>query len=227
MFILNFTFQNEQTTKSQEILQLRSDYREIREHLDERDREVDQLNEHSALRAKEIENLKHELAKQYESSHEISYIDQSLQRKCQDIEETEKLRAEIRELREELSDLSLSEYGNVEPGRVQRSKQNTTSNKRDTRICEEMQGHVCAGVENFRQELEQRSKDFEKERITWAQEKEKVLKYQRQLQMNYVQMYRRTRALEAEVESLTIELELDKTGVKKKIGSDLTQTIEL
>lgn len=51
--------------------------------------------------------------------------------------------------------------------------------------------------------------DFEQERITWAQEKEKVLRYQRQLQLNYVQMFRRTRTLEAEVESLTMELELE------------------
>lgn len=46
--------------------------------------------------------------------------------------------------------------------------------------------------------------------------------------MNYVQMYRRTRALEKEIENLTIELELDKANVEKKLSSlDLTQTIEL
>lgn len=54
------------------------------------------------------------------------------------------------------------------------------------------------------------------ERATWAEEKERVLRYQRQLQLNYVQMFRRTRSLEAEVESLTMELELETKANKHK-----------
>ena len=59
-------------------------------------------------------------------------------------------------------------------------------------------------------QLSEQRASFERERLTWAQEKEKVLRYQRQLQLNYVQMYRRSRTLEAEIESLTIDLELEK-----------------
>lgn len=47
----------------------------------------------------------------------------------------------------------------------------------------------------------------ENERINWLEEKEKVIKYQKQLQLNYVQMFRRNHSLEREVEQLTIELE--------------------
>jgi hypothetical protein len=98
-------------------------------------------------------------------------------------------------------------------------------------------GDVCWGkVERLRQEISEERRDFEQERVTWAQEKEKVLRYQRQLQLNYVQMFRRTKSLEAEVESLTLELELEtKTGratinhtAKKQLPAiDMGQTIEL
>lgn len=90
--------------------------------------------------------------------------------------------------------------------------------------------HHCPESERLLQELSSRRKSFEQERITWAQEKEKVLRYQRQLQLNYVQMFRRTRALEAEVESLNLELDLNSKGamkIKKGICSDLGQTVEL
>ena len=99
-------------------------------------------------------------------------------------------------------------------------------------------GDVCLGkvVERLREELSEERRDFEQERVTWAQEKEKVLRYQRQLQLNYVQMFRRTKSLEAEVESLTLELELEtKTGrttfnhtAKKQLPAiDMGHTIEL
>lgn len=91
--------------------------------------------------------------------------------------------------------------------------------------------HRCAQAERLLQELSMRRKAFEKERITWVQEKEKVLRYQRQLQLNYVQMFRRTRALESEVETLTLELELlnAKSGIKLKNGicGELGHTVEL
>lgn len=83
-------------------------------------------------------------------------------------------------------------------------------------------------VTKLKEEIESKRRDFDQERLIWAQEKEKVLKYQRQLQMNYIQMYRRNKALEAEVENLAIELELDKASIKQKLSPNkLTQTIEL
>ena len=43
---------------------------------------------------------------------------------------------------------------------------------------------------------------FETEKAHWLDEKEKVIRYQKQLQLNYVQMYKRNKTLEAEIESL-------------------------
>ena len=49
--------------------------------------------------------------------------------------------------------------------------------------------------------------EFERERAQWLDEKNKVIRYQKRLQLNYVQMYRKNRALEADVQQLTLELE--------------------
>ncbi|CAF98680.1 unnamed protein product, partial [Tetraodon nigroviridis] len=48
---------------------------------------------------------------------------------------------------------------------------------------------------------------FEDERRVWQEEKEKVIRYQKQLQQNYIQMYRRNRELERVMRELSLELE--------------------
>ncbi|XP_068597480.1 leucine zipper putative tumor suppressor 2a [Brachionichthys hirsutus] len=48
---------------------------------------------------------------------------------------------------------------------------------------------------------------FEEERSVWQGEKEKVIRYQKQLQQNYIQMYRRNHDLERVMRDLSMELE--------------------
>ncbi|XP_064370223.1 leucine zipper putative tumor suppressor 2 [Dromaius novaehollandiae] len=46
---------------------------------------------------------------------------------------------------------------------------------------------------------------FERERSTWQGEKERVIQYQKQLQYNYIQMYRRNRRLEQRLQHLRLQ----------------------
>ncbi|XP_036402873.1 leucine zipper putative tumor suppressor 2a [Megalops cyprinoides] len=69
-------------------------------------------------------------------------------------------------------------------------------------------------VERLRAELlyerrrsEDQAETFEEERRVWQEEKEKVIHYQKQLQQNYIQMYRRNRELERVMRELSLELE--------------------
>lgn len=212
-------FQNDQTYKCQELLQLRTEHRELKELLTQKDNEISDLTTSHTLKDEQISQLQNEVKQMTSTTQQYDSLD-SLER---NYKETEQLKAEIRELREELSDISISDYSGIEPGRVKRSCTNLSINEEDnTKKSKEV---YLEEVEDLKQELDRRTKQFENERRTWAQEKEKVLRYQRQLQMNYVQMYRRSRALESEIENLTVELELDKTGMKSKVG--LSQTIEL
>lgn len=58
-----------------------------------------------------------------------------------------------------------------------------------------------------RQRFEQQTESFEEERKIWHEEKDKVIRYQKQLQQNYVQMYRRNRELERLLQELSQELD--------------------
>ncbi|XP_033016897.1 leucine zipper putative tumor suppressor 3-like [Lacerta agilis] len=60
-----------------------------------------------------------------------------------------------------------------------------------------------AEVKAERQQREQQVMDFEEERRTWQEEKEKVIKYQKQLQLNYVEMYQKNQILEHKVSEMT------------------------
>ncbi|KAM6951750.1 LOW QUALITY PROTEIN: leucine zipper putative tumor suppressor 2 homolog [Aplochiton taeniatus] len=58
-----------------------------------------------------------------------------------------------------------------------------------------------------RQRAEDQAGSFEEERRVWQEEKDKVIQYQKQLQQNYVQMYRRNRELERVLREMSLELE--------------------
>ncbi|KAJ6658569.1 hypothetical protein lerEdw1_019957 [Lerista edwardsae] len=64
---------------------------------------------------------------------------------------------------------------------------------------ERLQGELKAE----RQQREQQVADFEEERRTWQEEKEKVIKYQKQLQLNYVEMYQKNQILEHKVNEMS------------------------
>ncbi|XP_065079252.1 leucine zipper putative tumor suppressor 1-like isoform X2 [Ochlerotatus camptorhynchus] len=57
-------------------------------------------------------------------------------------------------------------------------------------------------ITRLRKELQDSRTEFEQERLKWADEKEKVLIYQRQLQQNYVEMSKRTAALEEKLKTV-------------------------
>lgn len=76
-------------------------------------------------------------------------------------------------------------------------------------ICEKDKELNALGEElnKLRLEMLVSKEEHDKERETWLEEKNKVIMYQKQLQLNYVQMFRKNKVLEAEVEQLTLELE--------------------
>uniref|UniRef100_A0A4W4G411 Leucine zipper putative tumor suppressor 2 homolog n=1 Tax=Electrophorus electricus TaxID=8005 RepID=A0A4W4G411_ELEEL len=58
-----------------------------------------------------------------------------------------------------------------------------------------------------RRRSEEQLEAFDEERRVWQEEKDKVIRYQKQLQQNYIQMYRRNRELERVMRELSLELE--------------------
>lgn len=84
---------------------------------------------------------------------------------------------------------------------------------------EDNPGRVCTDslqreVERLKQQLrvdkearERLASSFEQERQTWNKEKGRVIKYQKQLQINYLQMHKKNQDLERVLKELTSELE--------------------
>ncbi|XP_040898538.1 leucine zipper putative tumor suppressor 1 [Toxotes jaculatrix] len=79
-------------------------------------------------------------------------------------------------------------------------------------------------VERLKQQLreekdaqERLAKSFEQERQTWNKEKDRVIKYQKQLQINYLQMHKKNQDLERILKELTSELES-----RTELGMDIT-----
>lgn len=70
-------------------------------------------------------------------------------------------------------------------------------------------------VKDLRTEAIESKEIFESEKAHWLDEKEKVIRYQKQLQLNYVQMYKRNKTLESEIDGLNKTVE-DLNGQLKK-----------
>lgn len=62
---------------------------------------------------------------------------------------------------------------------------------------------------------------WDNEKATWMAEKEKVLCYQKRLQLNYIEMFRRNKSLESEVESLSLKLHLNSRARRKELAENV------
>uniref|UniRef100_H2RNF6 Leucine zipper tumor suppressor 1 n=1 Tax=Takifugu rubripes TaxID=31033 RepID=H2RNF6_TAKRU len=108
-------------------------------------------------------------------------------------EKVVKLEADIQEMKQELT-----------VAREQRSQQTLKAEPKS------LQREVERLKQQLRVEKEARERlanSFEQERQTWNKEKSRVIKYQKQLQINYLQMHKKNQDLERVLKELSAELE--------------------
>ncbi|XP_058056067.1 leucine zipper putative tumor suppressor 3 [Anopheles bellator] len=86
------------------------------------------------------------------------------------------------------------------------------SGKKGTATSGDADALTAEAVERLNRELVCCRESFEQERMKWADEKEKVLVYQRQLQKNYVEMCKRTQNLEQQLKAQQLEATTADTG---------------
>ncbi|XP_067015430.1 leucine zipper putative tumor suppressor 2 homolog isoform X2 [Anabrus simplex] len=233
-----------QTYQSVPLLQLQQDKKRLKEEADRAQREANELRQEVDLlrgRLEETEwglcqksgelsllkvQIKDSQGEQTTKDHELLQLRGQNRKMKTELEQQE---ADIEALKTLLSEREkeiASSQAEVERLKSELGAASTKVNQGDADTVSALQTEL----ETLHHERNSEREQFERERLTWAQEKEKVLRYQRQLQLNYVQMFRRTRALEAEIESLTMELELEsKSGCpKKKLPAiEMGHTIEL
>ncbi|CAG4975052.1 unnamed protein product [Parnassius apollo] len=224
--------QNEQTAKGHEYLTLKADSRQLREALDKKEKDIMRLRSELEEKEKSMSRLQTEVDRLtndlMESVADLNKVKESSKN------EIERLKTELKELRQELSDVSLSGYEGIECGRTMRGiydvcKTNeyhwssSDSALEDAEV-QRLNGELpdtcsdpcpaSAMLERLKCEMQSKETQFNNERRKWSEEKDKVLRYQKQLQMNYVQMFKRSRTLEAEVDGLRLELELCNKNMK-------------
>ncbi|CAH0720168.1 unnamed protein product, partial [Brenthis ino] len=233
--------QNEQTAKGHEYLTLKADCRQMRESLDKRDKEIMRLRNESDEKDKTLKRLQAEIDRL--TADLTDNVKEATKTKENNKNEVDKLKTEIKELRQELSDVSLSGYEGIECGRTMRGIYDVCKtneyhwNSNDSALedaeVQRLNGelpdctgicHSTAMVERLKADMQNKEAQFNNERRKWSEEKDKVLRYQKQLQMNYVQMFKKSRNLEAEIDGLRLELELCNKNMK---NLNQQKTIEL
>ncbi|KAJ7325137.1 hypothetical protein JRQ81_018157 [Phrynocephalus forsythii] len=179
--------QAEVAQRGSELVLLRAQLREARAELQASEEQALSLQEVARTKALELEVCANELAR----------------RKS----EAELLREKVGRLEHELEGLR-STSGEFCPLLAECDEA-----KAQRQVVDNLQG-LRTQVERLRTELlcerrqgEEQREAFHAERITWQSEKDRVIRYQKQLQHNYIQMYRHNRDLECQLRHLSLELE--------------------
>ncbi|KAM4637070.1 leucine zipper putative tumor suppressor 2 isoform 1-T3 [Discoglossus pictus] len=192
--------QAELAQKANEVLLLRSQLRETRSDLQVSEEQVQELQDTAHTKTLELEVCENEL-----------------QRKKN---EAELLREKASKLDQDVASLREAAVANLRHGlcHCQEKEDPFLLYESDEAKAQRQNADTLQGlkqqVERLREELiyerrrtEDQTEHFEEERQIWQEEKEKVIRYQKQLQHNYIQMYRQNRELERDIKQLTLELE--------------------
>ncbi|KAM4703479.1 leucine zipper putative tumor suppressor 2 [Rhinophrynus dorsalis] len=192
--------QAELSQKANEILLLRSQLREAQSDLQISEEQVQELQDTAHTKTLELEVCENEL-----------------QRKKN---EAELLREKASKLDQEVANLREVAVANLRHGLcICHEKEDpfllyeSDEAKAQRQNADNLQG-LQQYVERLRETLmnerrrnQEQMDNFEDERRIWQEEKEKVIRYQKQLQHNYIQMYQQNRELQRDIKQLTLELE--------------------
>jgi predicted RNase H-like nuclease (RuvC/YqgF family) len=144
--------------------------------------------------------------------------------------EVDDLKAENKQMQDEIINLqSLLDLDNEECKLKEIAIQKEVIIDRDTTVERLQRSLKEADMNNkmLREEVDKYKENFEVEKVNWLDEKEKVIRYQKQPQLNYVQMYKRNKTLESEVDQLKKSLaessQKSSTSTKSKLFSKFSK----
>ncbi|XP_077205648.1 leucine zipper putative tumor suppressor 2 isoform X2 [Paroedura picta] len=179
--------QAEVVQRGNELVLLRAQLREARAELQANEEQVLGLQEVARTKALELEVCANELARRRSEAELLR-------------EKLGRLEHELGGLRSAGGDLCplLSE---CDEAKAQRQAADTLHGLRGQaeRLRAELLGERRRG--------EEQREAFLAERVTWQSEKDRVIRYQKQLQHNYIQMYQHNREMERQLRHLSLELE--------------------
>ncbi|XP_063313668.1 leucine zipper putative tumor suppressor 3 [Pelobates fuscus] len=187
--------QSDVSQKLNEIVGLRTQLKEAKAFLREKEEQIASIKDSYSSKSVSLEICENEMQRKQSEAQQMK-------------EKLSQCEQEIAGLKEALSNFGQNPY-------------NTEMNEKLTLACEsdeakmKRQSEDCVismkrDIESLQVELslERQQRDhqvveFEDERRTWQEEKERVIKYQKQLQLNYVEMYQKNQQLEQKINEIT------------------------
>ncbi|XP_066570577.1 leucine zipper putative tumor suppressor 1 [Amia ocellicauda] len=185
--------QGDVSHKLNEIVSLKSTLKEIRGKMEALEQKIKLLEETVCTRAVEVEVCENELQRKKNEADLLR-------------EKVGQLETDIRNMKQ---DLALAKE-QQQSSRAEVDRQRAVGQGEGPEDSEALQREVEKLKAELREERQRKEKmvsSFQIERLTWNREKEKVIKYQKQLQQNYLQMYKKNQDLEKILKELTVELE--------------------
>nr|XP_056722882.1 NEDD4-binding protein 3 [Euleptes europaea] len=246
MYVAKLQQVTQQAQRSQRALQLQlykaqQEKKRLQEELELQQSQYEEMRQRQQQAERlspKLEETKWEVC---QKTAEISLLKQQIrdtqEEMTQKLGEIFSLKSQLREARTELqvkdsqlvqlgdSFQPLPEHGSPLPPRdsPMQACQDFLGCETDDSKCRGMQGENAEGPEwlwaellRERRQAQLRAANFEQERKTWQQEKEKVLRYQREIQASYMEMYHRNQALERQLSEFR-QLQTEPRG----INSDL------
>lgn len=181
--------------KNTEIMALRAQLRGLQGQLQDKDRALVALREESASKSEELQLAREQIDRLLLPAHQDSSY----------------------AVHEECTQTSFTDFKNRDSRHIDYSAEDENEEDEMQGTTPLLQPAVVSDqeyvfslekqIDALRVQLQEAEGRVETERLQWLEEKNKVIRYQKQLQLNYVQMQRKNTALEAEVEQLTLELE--------------------
>ncbi|NWH45927.1 N4B3A protein, partial [Fregata magnificens] len=167
-----------------------TELRLLRDSLDENEVAICQVYEEKQRRCEqELEGLRQRCAAQ---ARQAAQAAQRGQQVCQKSGEISLLKQQLKEAQAELAQRGAELLG-------------LRAQLREARAQLQQLERLRAEVALERRRGQEQRDAFEQERGTWQGEKERVIRYQKQLQYSYIQMYRRNRRLEQRLQHLRLQ----------------------
>ncbi|MBN3281463.1 LZTS1 protein, partial [Polyodon spathula] len=189
--------QGDVSHKLNEIVSLKALLKETKAKIEPMEQKVREMEESVHMRTMEVEVCENELQRK---KNEADLLREKVGQLETDIQN---LNQDLALVKEELQKNKQEASGRRATGQA---KCYSTGEHEMETLQKEVE-RLKAELKEERQKREKMVTSFQHERLIWNREKEKVIKYQKQLQHNYLQVHKKNQDLEKILKELTVELE--------------------
>ncbi|XP_069774022.1 leucine zipper putative tumor suppressor 1-like [Narcine bancroftii] len=197
--------QAELVHKSNEVLTFRNQLREANAKLSSREQQVDELQSSVQGKARELEVCENELQRMRNAAEllreKVSLLEHCLKQNPAGLKDNH---VAASDRSSECSQWQSEQESSTTQGQVNKLK---------------------AQLEHEKKKNQALVLDFRKERLLWCAEKERVIRYQKQLQQNYLHVHRQNHNLERTIQQLSVQLEAKAPGERVEQHSDAFEEI--